>query len=148
MPNILSHIRGLLLFLILVAAFTGHRAYAQSWTVNDSNGDPVQVDHNADGSWTVTPQGGASNTYGADSAGDMVGDYGISPDAFQAMQAQTDGANGDENGNADNDGGGGGDGSEDNGGSMNGDGGGSDDGSGDTGGGGESGGGGGEGSDE
>jgi hypothetical protein len=42
----------------------------------------VQVDHNSDGSWTVTPQGGTSTTYGAASAANMVNDYGISSGDF------------------------------------------------------------------
>jgi hypothetical protein len=66
----------------VVALFGVHFVLAQSWSVQDGNGDPVQVDHNSDGSWTVTPQGGTSTTYGAASAANMVNDYGISSGDF------------------------------------------------------------------
>jgi hypothetical protein len=88
MLNIRASICRLSVLVLLVAAVWVQRAQAQSWTVQNDSGNQVQVDHNPDGTWTVTPEGGESATYGADDAASMMNDYGISAGDFSSMQSQ------------------------------------------------------------
>jgi hypothetical protein len=88
MPNAKTILCRLSMLALLAAAICVHRAQAQSWTVQTDTGSQAQVDHNPDGSWTVTPEGGEPTTYGADNAESMVNDYGINSGDFSSMQSQ------------------------------------------------------------
>ncbi len=89
MLNVRASICRLSVLVLLVVALWGQRAQAQSWTVQNDSGNQVQVDHNPDGTWTVTPEGSESATYGANDAENMVNDYGISSGDFSSMQSQS-----------------------------------------------------------
>jgi hypothetical protein len=104
MLNVRALLCRLSVLVLLVTAFCVQRAQAQSWTVQNDSGNQVQVDHNPDGTWTVTPEGGEPATYGADNAASMVNDYGISAGDFSSMQSQAgsddNAASGDSGGGA------------------------------------------------
>ncbi len=88
MLNVRAAVRRLSMLVLVLGAAGVQRAQAQSWTVQNDSGNQVQVDHNPDGTWTVTPEGGDSATYGADDAESMENDYGISAGDFSSMQSQ------------------------------------------------------------